>query len=158
MACKLKILAVIITALLMVSCRLFIPKSPDGYGRIWTIDNRSKQEIVIHSTLLDDGSFSIRHGQEWNYFSDHRDDMPSFDELLTAHLKIEEDPMFSIEVNGVMVKTWRYSERNDPGRQYFNEQFWTKEFNGESVPETRWTVNPPPIYQWTFEILPEDIE
>lgn len=50
---------------------------------------------------------------------------------------------------GVILKTWRWSERNSPGRQFFNELLWEKT---ERVDYPKMTD----VF-WHFKIMPEDI-
>ena len=77
----------------------------------------------------------------WIYTVDEEDD--DFDQLWYGVCD-----SISIQINGKIVQTWRKSERDEPGKQFFNSQFWTKSL--ETREEKTCTV-------WTFEILPEDI-
>ncbi len=54
----------------------------------------------------------------------------------------------AIQINGKIVQTWRQSERDEPGKQFFNSQFWIKSL------ETR---EKKPCTVWTFEITLEGI-
>ena len=59
-----------------------------------------------------------------------------------------EDSLKIFSQNDVMLKIWLQSQRNDPGRQFFNEKYWQKREWGEG----RYMY-----HEWTFELLPEDI-
>ena len=47
------------------------------------------------------------------------------------------------------LKIWRESEKDNPGRQFFNEDYWTKR---------EWKEDGYHHHEWTFELLQEDIE
>jgi hypothetical protein len=53
-----------------------------------------------------------------------------------------------IKLNGEVVRVWRNSEKDNPGKQFFNESFWIKQKGLYS--EKSYTI-------WTFEITSEDI-
>ncbi len=60
-----------------------------------------------------------------------------------------EDSLKIFDSNNVLLKTWIQSQRNDSGKQFFNEQYWQK---GE------WKEGKYTYHEWTFELLPEDIK
>jgi hypothetical protein len=77
--------------------------------------------------------------------------VPPFDSLLDVWNNLtEEDMFFEVFSNeGLLLARWNYSDKDMPGRQFFNESSWQyhEEIGGEG--EIKAT--------WTFEILPEDI-
>ncbi len=60
-----------------------------------------------------------------------------------------DDPFFSVIFDGRIIKTWLFSEKNDSGRQYFDERFWAyREYETERYI----------IHEWTFELLADDLQ
>ncbi len=57
------------------------------------------------------------------------------------------DSVQVLSTEGVVLRTWRESEQNEPGRQFFNKAFWTGTGNPQGIDSS-----------WTFEILPEDLQ
>ena len=51
--------------------------------------------------------------------------------------------------NTKTLKIWRESEKDNQGRQFFNEEYWTKR---------EWKEDGSDHHEWTFELLQEDIE
>jgi len=60
-----------------------------------------------------------------------------------------EDSLKIFDSNNVLLKTWIQSQRNDSGKQFFNEQYWQKR---------EWKEGKYTYHEWTFELLPEDIK
>ena len=60
-----------------------------------------------------------------------------------------EDSLTIFDSNNVLLRTWVQSQRNDSGKQFFNEQYWQKR---------EWKEGKYTYHEWTFELLPEDLE
>lgn len=61
---------------------------------------------------------------------------------------VAEDSLTVFNKDHVKLKTWIESQRNDPGKQFFNEKYWEKR---------KWESGYM-FHEWTFELLPEDIQ
>jgi len=60
-----------------------------------------------------------------------------------------EDSLKIFDSNNVLLKTWVQSQRNDSGKQFFNERYWQKR---------EWKDGKYMYHEWTFELVPEDIK
>ena len=60
-----------------------------------------------------------------------------------------EDSLTIFDSNNVLLKTWVQSQRNDSGKQFFNERYWQKR---------EWKDGKYMYHEWTFELVPEDIK
>ena len=61
---------------------------------------------------------------------------------------VVEDSLRIFDLNNVMLKTWVQFQRNTPGKQFFNEEYWQKR---------EWKEEKYTYHEWTFELLPEDL-
>lgn len=150
-----KIILLILFTISTSSCCWFWPFGEDLYNPPtvdssieWHFKNKTDKKIILYryydvirvsktipqykDTLLD---------VLYTYTTDDEDD--DFDRLWYGT-----SDSIEIQVNETIAKTWRKSERNNLGKQFFNSQFWTKSS------ETR---DAKPCTVWTFEITPEDI-
>ena len=61
----------------------------------------------------------------------------------------ETEKSLTVLVEGKEVRKWLLSEKDGPGRQFFDESRWehTVDYDG----------NMPDTFKWVFDILPEDI-
>lgn len=60
------------------------------------------------------------------------------------------DETFTIsDTKGEVLKVWAESQRNEFGRQFFNEMYWKKK---------KWEEGEYVFHRWIFELLIEDIE
>lgn len=80
-------------------------------------------------------------------FTRHDEGKDKFNMILDAIFTEESLSIF--DMNNVMLKTWIQSQRNDPGKQFFNEKYWKKRV---------WEEENYLYHEWTFELLPEDIQ
>ncbi len=60
-----------------------------------------------------------------------------------------DDSVVVCDVKGEQLIVWKESQRNAPGRQFFHEKYWKKR---------EWVDGKYTYYEWTFELLPEDIQ
>ncbi len=60
------------------------------------------------------------------------------------------DETFTVsDTKGEELKMWTESQRNEFGRQFFNETYWKKQ---------KWEEGKYVFHKWIFELLPEDIK
>lgn len=71
----------------------------------------------------------------------------TFDSFYVSAVGVEDSVVVYSSVNKKM-KVWREFDRGLPDKQFFNESFWAKK---------EWKEGKYTHYEWTFEILPEDI-
>ena len=60
-----------------------------------------------------------------------------------------DDSVIVYDMKGNELIVWTESQRNDPGKQFFNEKYWQKR---------EWKEGKYTYHEWTFELLPEDIK
>ena len=60
-----------------------------------------------------------------------------------------DDSIVVYNIKGDELIVWKESQRNAPGKQFFNEEYWQKR---------EWKEEKYTYYEWTFELLPEDIK
>jgi hypothetical protein len=71
-----------------------------------------------------------------------------FDGFYVARSGVE-DSVAIYSMTGEKLKVWKEFGKDLPGKQFFNESYWTKR---------EWEEGKYTHYEWTFEILPEDLE
>jgi hypothetical protein len=116
--------------------------SPSSYTE-WHLKNTTTENIVFDVPIGDLHKLSTipQGGQtliDWGYANE---------DSVFRHFWNAGDSVV-IELNGKVVRVWRESEKDNPGRQFFNGSYWIKSLGiREKSPSTI----------WTFELTPEDI-
>jgi len=121
----------------------------------WLVKNCTNQTLILdyplYGNLRSSSEFapgnSILIGSDYFPFEDKI--LPYFDrlgrQLINAGVK---DMSFNVLSKGnVLLKTWNYSDRDLPGKQFFKESSWRYNENGKVI------INA----IWVFDIMPEDL-
>ena len=135
---------------------VFIACDPDEYMDPshrckWIIKNCTEDSLLVTEStfnhfaqplmLLNDSSILI------NYEAFTKNEKKDFFQGI-YNLNTIDDSVVITNMRGETVKIWKESRRNDPNKQFFNEDFWEKK---------EWEEGRYIYREWTFEILPEDI-
>ena len=113
----------------------------------WLIVNRSEQDIIFKvyaPSYLNIGD--IKQDSVWLMENTIIAMGVEPFEYLTASI----DSVGVYALDGKTLKVWHTSEQNEDERPFFYEPFWQKR---EWEEDGRGFIN----YEWTFELLPEDI-
>jgi hypothetical protein len=145
-----KLLLLLSIVLMGVSC------DPPQYDYTWCVKNSTGQTIqfkhpdsAVPYTAIP-GKVVIMHMVTVS----KKKNPVNFNEYFTSSINSHgEDVSWQIlsEDEETVLKTWRYSDRNQPGQRFFNESLW--KFNCLSE-GSGFVVE---SCSWSFEILPEDI-
>lgn len=117
----------------------------------WFLKNSTGSTIILlknfdspnYNIVLNDSTITV-YGAGISSFEETPD---MFNWILDAI--VLEDSLTIFDSNNVLLRTWVQSQRNDSGKQFFNEQYWQKR---------EWKEGKYTYHEWTFELLPEDLE
>lgn len=148
-----KIICILAVAVITISCTS--PRYMDTHRACWYVKNTTDKPIKIPLKSFSVADLIINPGDsDYVYaFNPARHlGTPSFKLLYDMWDKIEEsDQRIDIlSMDGELLKTWRFADKNAVGRQLFNESYWelyTKTYSQSD--ELNLT--------WVFDILPQDI-
>ncbi|MDR1518224.1 MAG: hypothetical protein LBS52_09100 [Dysgonamonadaceae bacterium] len=128
------------------------------YKGHWIIENKTSDTIKFRSSEYDDVTFydilppdSSRHLFFLPDLGAGIGNSPkeaTFDSFYWARSGVE-DSVVVYSMTGEKLKVWKESGKDLPGKQFFNESYWTKR---------EWKEGKYTRYEWTFEILPKDLE
>ena len=126
----------------------------DYCAGIYYVRNMSDRELSVnYSHAYGEADVSISAGECVEVFRAENLrylGYPSFRTFLKAVDDSQEtEKSLTVVVNGKEVRKWFLSEKDGPGRQFFDESRWehTVDYDG----------NMPDTFKWVFDILPEDI-
>jgi hypothetical protein len=143
-----KAIYLILLSIILSSCILFTydGKEPDYYSG-WYLKNSTDSTFTFYPRYEKGGVYMreiiIYSGSTVEFEVIASDKKPKFNGMTTY----TNDSVAWIRKDN-KVRIWRKSEKNNSGKQFFNESFWDKQ---ES------SYNEKPCTIWTFEITPEDI-
>lgn len=144
------LLLLLATALIYVQCG----REHTHYDAVWYVKNSTSQTISILPPPYGEfySSITLASG-EGVQFLRHRkyDDKPYFGMILKFWQGWTEENI-SLEVvssNGAPLMTWKMSDANLSGKQFFNESSWRYSMSKE---------NEEAISDWFFEITSDDIK
>jgi hypothetical protein len=129
---------------------------------IWVVKNNTGEDIWIKSGLSSNASDKCLKVNELYTFRRvgvSKGENIDFQDLFIAYIH-SNDPLYqTLEIYNndktTLLKKWTVSELTNSGRQFFNEAYWSKkEWKGQGDDYSEKWYN---YYEWTFEILPEDI-
>lgn len=115
----------------------------------WYVTNLTKDSLVIQATfsyepvvLVHDTTILIDHT------AFQKDDNECFFQGIYNFNTID-DSVVVCNMKGDILIVWKESQRNDSGKQFFNEKYWEKR---------EWEDGKYTYHEWTFELLPEDVK
>jgi hypothetical protein len=141
---------ILAVALLCVRCT---PDEDTYYRSTWRVINLTdeKEMTMVPTPTGDFHTIGYDRGIEWEYYLQEYNREHRFETMLDCW-KGWADQNISFEMlsaDGTSLVKWNYSDRNGPGRQFFNPSSWKHSLEGDGEYYVRNT--------WTFEIRREDI-
>ncbi len=123
----------------------------------WVVKNTTTQTLIIKPGKQTIQPYNLAPGGKVELCTDTYEisKMPVFQSLLKHRAwSGYAEGNISFEVlsdDGTPLKRWDYTDRDSPGKQFFNESFWTdSQSPGERVDEIKVT--------WVFELGQNDIQ
>ena len=150
-----KCLLFVLLLLLTVSCNKFNKPETMVYTRssLWIVDNLTEETITISWNFPEDSRHEEQVlSRELIIIGSLDSTIPYVNPDFTEIQKLagkEEMTVSACSKESVFLNTWRLSERNSPGRQFFDELLWEKTENAYYLKMTD--------VVWHFKIMPEDI-
>lgn len=114
----------------------------------WRINNQTTETLIIDISLTKRDLHSCRiEPESTRSFILKKLGMDIVFEDLTHPYNVKLAEVVVKSENGDSLKTWTYVQREDAGRQFFAEKYWSHAI-----------LNSGMDFIWEFSILPEDLE
>ena len=117
----------------------------------WIVKNTSNCRVIIQSELsVNSKEKSLNPGESYTFdqVGIPKEHAVYFGILYDSNV-IDDIVEIKNEDDTKTLKIWRESEKDNQGRQFLSEEYWTKR---------EWKENGYNHHEWTFELLQEDIE
>lgn len=133
---------------------------------LWIVKNSTGEAVWIKSGLsVDEFEKYLKVGESKTFDRGgvSKDGVVDFQDFFSVYINGGNSSYQTVEIYNAdktkLLKKWRISESTNSGRQFFNESYWTKKEWSSTDPYEHFTDQSGwyNYYEWTFEILPEDI-